>query len=133
MKAEAWRLFLIKKRKKRGFCESKGKALKELSMKCIHQQRLEREQSWYRVPYEENQLILDVTDAQKWFKELGSFKVWKTYRATSAKGKYTVHHLLKNNNEETKRELKTYRGQEQNPQDTLREGFPDVIAIEHTG
>lgn len=61
MKAEAWRFFLIKKRKKkRGFCESKGKALKELSMKYIHQQRLEREQSWYRVSYEENQLILDV-------------------------------------------------------------------------
>lgn len=81
-----------------------------------------REPDYFRCP-----------DAQKWFKELGSFKVWKTYRATTAKDKYTAHHLLKNNNEETKRELKTYRGQEQNPQDTWGEGSPEVIAIEHTG
>lgn len=60
MKAEAWRFFSYFKEEKRGFCESKGKALKELSVKYIHQQRLEREQSCYRVFYEENQLILDV-------------------------------------------------------------------------
>lgn len=60
MKAEAWRFFSYFKEEKRGFCESKGKALKELSMKYIHRQRLEREQSCYRVFYEENQLILDV-------------------------------------------------------------------------
>lgn len=29
-------------------------------MKYIQQQRLEREQSWYWVSYDENQLILDV-------------------------------------------------------------------------